>query len=201
MWRNNIEPLELRPDMANPFEGRGSSFSDRRERGPEELHCDTAPRIFIDALNLAYWCGPPAGLRIPATALIALLSRGRRATLYFDASAPYRIPTEIELYRRFLQRADRCVEVPAGRPADRMILRLATTARGCVLSRDRYRDHRRRYRRLIDDADRLVSGYIQNDRLQVPGLGLDVPLIDAVEALDLLESLEPISCSEHKADP
>lgn len=147
--------------------------------------------IFIDALNLAYWCGCPASLRIPATALINLIARGYRAILYFDASAPHRFVSEIDIYQRFLGFPEICVEVPSRRSADRVILRLATSARACVLSRDLYRDHRRRYRKLIDDPHRLMSGRVQEDRLQVPGLGLDVPLIPSAEALDLLQLPQP----------
>ena len=46
-----------------------------------------ATPVWVDALNLGYWCGAPPSLRIPLTALQGLLAQGRPATLVFDASA------------------------------------------------------------------------------------------------------------------
>jgi hypothetical protein len=148
------------------------------------------PSILIDALNLAYWCGDPPSLRLPLALLTRLLADGRHAQLVFDASARYRLGDEAVLYAQLLEHPAQVLEVPSGQPADRAILRLATANGACVVSRDKYRDHRRRYRRLIDDPARLLAGSVEDDRVQLPGLGLEFMLPrSAQEALQQLESL------------
>lgn len=145
------------------------------------MHSDAeaanAPRpILIDALNLAYWCGPPPTLRVPLTVMIALLERRQRTVLYFDASARHRLAHEIEVYEHLLTHPSSVTAVRSGVPADRALLREAGKQGACIVSRDRYADHRRRHRRLIDDPTRLIPGTIAADRVQLPRLSLDVPL-------------------------
>ena len=135
-----------------------------------------APPIFIDALNLAYWRGDPPSLRMPLALLTQLLAADREAMLYFDASAPHRLSHEAGVYAGLLHLARHCTVVPSGRPADREMLRRATSSGACIVSKDRFRDHRRRYRKLIDDPARLYTGAVEGGRLLVPGLALDVPL-------------------------
>lgn len=134
-------------------------------------------RILIDALNVAYWCGKPPSLRLPIGLLGGLLAQGHQALLYFDASAHYQLPHEAELYQRLIQQQPaHCIEVPSGRTADGVMLRHATASGACIVSRDRYRDYRSRYRKLIDDPARLLPGAVANDRLLVPALALDAAL-------------------------
>lgn len=156
--------------------------------GSAAQHPARARKIFIDALNLAYWCGAPPSLRAPVVLLTQLLARGDAATLYFDASARHRLRDEVGLYVRLLEHPDHVVEVPSGRSADRVMLRHATSSGACVVSRDKYRDHRRRFRKLIDDPTRLVSGAVADDFVLVPALALRAPLpASAQEALARLE--------------
>jgi hypothetical protein len=139
--------------------------------------------ILIDGLNLAYWCGAPPSLRLPVTLLTRLLADGHRARLYFDASARYRLKDEAELYERLKQHSQHFVEVPSGRTADREMLRRATTSGACIVTRDRYRDHRRRHRKLIDEPGRLLPGNIDNDRLSVAPLVFDLPCPSPAQAV------------------
>lgn len=143
-----------------------------------------APRhpLFIDALNVAYWCGAPPSLRLPLSLLAGALAQGYPAVLCFDANAPYLFADEAQIYGLLRQHAQHCVEAPAGKDADRLMLRQARDSQGCVISRDKYRDHRRKYRRLIDDPARLLPGEVRNDRLRVPALELDVPLASSAES-------------------
>lgn len=157
---------------------------------PERPCPPAAPQLFIDALNVAYWCGKPASLRVPIALLAQLLIQGRSARLCFDASAPYQLQHEAGLYARLKQQQRYLIEVPSGIPADRVMLKQATSSGASILSRDRFRDHRRRYRRLIDDPARLISGHIQNDRLLVPALALDASLPPSIEAA--WQQLEPL---------
>ena len=150
------------------------------------------PRVFIDALNLAHWRGRAPSLRVPLTLLGQLLADGREAVLYFDANARYRLGEEANLYQRLLAHSRYCVEVPSGKRADGFMLKAATACGGCVVSRDRYRDYRKKYRRLIDDPARLLDGSAKEDRLRVPGLGVDSALpATAEEAWDQLEPRLP----------
>ncbi len=132
--------------------------------------------IFIDALNLAYWCSSTPSLRVPFALATNLLSQGYQAILYFDASARHKLADEAELYAELMQHPVFCVEVPKGIPADREMLKQANRQAACIVSRDKFRDHRKRYRRLIDDPARLFSGSVSNDRLLIPGLSIDIVL-------------------------
>ncbi|AXQ27791.1 hypothetical protein D0B54_03490 [Solimonas sp. K1W22B-7] len=154
----------------------------RSPRGPR--------RIFVDALNLAYWRSNPPSLRLPLTLLAQLLAERHDVVLYFDASARYRLGGERELYERLLQHPRYCVEVPSGKSADGVMLRDAMACGGRVVSRDKYSDHRKRYRRLIDDPQRLLSGEVREGRVLVSKLNLDVPLPASSEAA--WERLEPL---------
>ncbi len=146
--------------------------------------------IFIDALNLSFWCGNPPSLRLPLTALIHLQLRGYEVRLFFDASTVHRLADEADLYRRLLPYSDVFIEAPSGTTADRLLLRQARAREACILSRDHFRDHRKRYRKLIDEPGRLISGSIERDRLRLPLLSLDVPLAGSAEAA--WAALEPI---------
>jgi hypothetical protein len=138
--------------------------------------------VLIDALNVAYWCDRPPSLRLPIALLVALLKSGRRTWLYFDASARHQLSAEAALYERLMLHEAYCIEVRSGIPADRVLLRQAKALGACVLSRDRYRDHRRRHRKFIDDPSRLLSGAVARDRVLVPGLALDAPLPATADA-------------------
>ena len=173
----------------------------------EAASCDTqgptveARRVFIDALNLAYWCGAPPSLRVPMAAMTGLLRAGLPTSMVFDASARYRLGDEAALCARLLRYPEQVIEAPSGLPADRLMLRRATRLGARVLSRDRYRDHRRRHRRLIDDPARLIAGGVREDRLSLPMLGLilDLPATalaawDALEPLLLRDRIDTPSC-------
>ena len=123
---------------------------------------------------------------MPLTLAAHLRAQSRGAVLYFDASAPYKLEAEAELYGALLK-TDLCVEVPKGVPADREMLKQATRQGACVLSRDQFRDHRKRYRRLIDDPARRFNGSVANGRILIPNLGLDIALpTSAAQAWALL---------------
>jgi hypothetical protein len=140
-----------------------------------------ATPVFIDALNLAYWSGHPPSLRMPLALMGHLLAAGHAVMGYFDASARYRLQDEAGLYERLLQYPRHFVEVPSGRTADGVMLRLATASGGCIISRDKYRDHRRRYRRLIDDPSRLMAGTLEDGQLLLPSLAIRMPLPSSLE--------------------
>jgi len=147
----------------------------------------TAPAaagLLIDAMNLAYWCGAPPSLRVPLSLLAYCVGAGIDARLYFDASAVHRLPVdEHDLYGRLLhEHADRAGAVPSGRSADGVMLRDARRSGACIISRDRYRDHRRRYRKLIDDPTRLLSGHVAADQIHVAALDLHAPLAETAAA-------------------
>lgn len=141
----------------------------------EALPAEPRP-FFIDALNVAYWCGRPPSLRLPLALMTALLAEGYQAVLFFDASARYQLGEESDLYAQLMQVPDHFVEVPSGRSADTELLKRARATGACIVSRDHFRDHRRRYRKLIDDPARLLMGFVSNEHLLVPALALDVLL-------------------------
>ena len=140
--------------------------------------------LLIDAMNLAYWCGAPPSLRVPLSLLAYCVGAGIDARLYFDASAVHRLPAdERDLYGRLLhEHADRAGAVPSGRSADGVMLRDARRSGACIISRDRYRDHRRRYRKLIDDRTRLLPGHVAADLIHVAALDLHAPLAETAAA-------------------
>lgn len=132
--------------------------------------------LLIDALNVAYWCGSPPALRLPIALLAGARAAGHDAELIFDASAPYRMVADAELHARLLRDVPWIAAVPSGQSADRWLLRRARDSDGAVISNDRFRDHRRRFRRLIDDPARLLPGQVLDDRIEVSALGLAIPL-------------------------
>jgi hypothetical protein len=145
--------------------------------------------ICVDALNVAYWCGSPPDLRLPLTLMAALLDRGHRVQLYFDASAPHQLKDEDRLiYEQLLQqRASHVIQVPSGRRADGVLLKHARSSGASIVSRDRFRDHRARFRKLIDDPARLFGGAVSQDVLHVPALGIEAALpVSSKAALDVL---------------
>ncbi len=81
------------------------------------------------------------------------------------------------------------MEVPSGKRADGLMLRAATACGGIVVSRDKYRDYRKKHRRLIDDPARLLGGGVRAGRLLVPGLGMDMSLAPSAE--DAWQALGP----------
>ena len=149
-----------------------------------------ARRVFIDALNVAYWCGSPPSLRLPLSLMIQLLASGEQPLLFFDASAPYQLRHEAGIYASLRQHAACCIEVPAGRSADGVMLRQANASGACIVSRDRYRDYRSRYRKLIDDPSRLMAGSVEQERVRVAALALVAPL--AATAEEAWKQLEPM---------
>ncbi len=140
--------------------------------------------LLIDALNVAYWRGAPPSLRLPLALAVALLKARRRVRLVFDASTPFRLPeAEQAPYQRLIAEPTLAVPVPSGVPADRQLLRLARAGGAVIVSRDRFRDHRARYRRLIDDPARLLDGYASEALLTLPRLGLDAPVEGSCDAV------------------
>lgn len=146
-----------------------------------------AREVLVDALNVAWWCGAPPSLRLPVALLTELLRRGDSAWLYFDASAPHQLAHERADYDALVEMRDHVLEVPSGTPADRVLLRHARDRSARIVSRDRFRDHRVRFRRIIDDPARVLPGHVEADTLCVPGLGLRAPL--PVSTRKLLEAL------------
>jgi hypothetical protein len=132
--------------------------------------------LLIDGLNVAYWRGNPPSLALPLAVAAALFRHGHRVRLIFDASTPHRLPaTQRENYARMLQ-SGQVEQTPSGVPADRHLLKLARAGGAAIISRDRFRDHRARYRKLIDDPGRLMDGYIEGDSVRIPGLGINESL-------------------------
>jgi hypothetical protein len=145
------------------------------------------PLLLIDALNVAYWRGAPPSLRLPLALAAGLHERGRPARMIFDASTPFRLPAhERVAFHRLLEQPALAVAVASGVPADRQLLRLARRSGAAIISRDRFREHRARYRRLIDDPARVLGGHIAEDAFFLPGLNLVLPLAGCDDALDRL---------------
>ncbi len=132
--------------------------------------------FLLDALNLAYWCGSPPSLRIPLSVFGALRASGHTARLIFDASARYQLDAEADLYTALLKFPDDVAEMPAGQPADRELIKRARESGGIIVSRDKFRDQRKKFRKLIDDPDRLISGSVQDNQVRLPAIDLFAPL-------------------------
>ena len=126
---------------------------------------------------MAYWCGRPPSLRLPLAVAGGLLTRAARTWLVFDASTVHQLaPDEHAIYQALLELPTVATQVPAGESADRTLLETAKAAGGCIVSRDRFREHRRRFRSIVGHSDRCLDGWVANDRIIVPGLDLDVVL-------------------------
>jgi Zc3h12a-like Ribonuclease NYN domain len=137
--------------------------------------------MWLDGLNIAYWSGPPPSLRLPVTLATGLRAAGYAVTVVFDASAIHHWPQQAALYSALLT-SSAVRQVPSRQPADCLLLREARHSGGVVVSRDGFKDHRRRYRRLIDDPARRWSGFVRDDHLHLPALELCLPLPGSAEA-------------------
>lgn len=138
--------------------------------------------VAIDALNLAYWAGRLPTLRVALAVAAALVERGDRPVMFLDATIRHRYPHEAAAAAALGAGGEGIVVAPGGVPADRLLLRHARDHDGVILSRDHFRDHRRRFRRLIDDPVRRVEGCVASDRVRVPALAIDAPLPISADA-------------------
>lgn len=145
--------------------------------------------IIVDALNVAYWCGTPPDLRLPLALMAQLIEHEQRVVLFFDASAPHQlVESDRAIYAELLVHPH-VIQVPSGKRADGLMLKAARDSGGRIVSRDRFRAERRRFRRIIDDPTRLVSGAVADDVLHVPGLKISAPLpTSAREAWDRIRN-------------
>ncbi|MEN8821632.1 MAG: hypothetical protein ABF271_11055 [Abyssibacter sp.] len=126
----------------------------------------------MDALNVAYWCGSPPTLRLPLGLAIGLLGQGYRVGLIFDASARYQMPaSEHAVYGQLLQYPALALQVPSGSSADRQLLTQAKTLQAAVISRDRFRQHRPKFRSIVGSPTRSLSGGVLGDQIHLPQLG------------------------------
>lgn len=132
--------------------------------------------VAVDALNLAYWAGRRPTLRVALSVATALRARGDQAVLFLDATLRHHYSHEAAVAAALDAGGEGIVVAPTGVPADRLLLRDARDRGGVIVSRDRFRDHRQRFRRLVDDPARRVEGFVADDRVRVPALAIDVPL-------------------------
>jgi len=134
------------------------------------------PKVLIDGLNVAHWVGRHADLRLPLRLLAELQGLQVPAELYFDASAPHRFGEARALYESARLASPRIIEVPSGRRADGTILQRARSTGASIVTRDRFRDYRSKFRKLIDEPGRLIGGHVSNDVLFIPALAIEVAL-------------------------
>lgn len=122
-------------------------------------------------------------LRLPLALTAQLLADGHTALMIFDASTRHRLPAEERAhYEQLLQETGCAIEAPSGRSADGLLLKQARATGASIVSRDHYAEHRRRYRKLIDDTDRLHAGWVRDGCVNVPSLALSAPLAESTEA-------------------
>jgi hypothetical protein len=158
------------------------------DRATQCRHMNARPAP-VPLLNVAYWRGTPPSLQLPLAMAAGLFGSARTARMIFDASTPFRLPEgERDTYRQLLAQPELAVEVASRVPADRQLLRLARASGAVIVSRDRFREHRARYRRLIDDPARVLAGHVSANTLLLPGLALTIPLVTCSEALRLLHA-------------
>ena len=135
------------------------------------------PPFLLDALNLAYWRGSPPSLRIPLSMAAGLLEKHGRVRLIFDASTRHRLSVaEQPLYERVLEDSSLAMQVPSGEQADRHLLQIARQESASIISRDRFRDHRRGFVSIIHNPQRLMDGWAAGDTVHVPVLELTTAL-------------------------
>lgn len=111
-----------------------------------------------------------------------LIAGGHPALLYFDASARSRLTAETDVYEQLMRYPERFIEVPEGRTADEAMLRRATSTGACIISKDKFRDYRRRYRKLIKNPARVMTGHVDAGHLFVPALALSAELAASTAA-------------------
>ena len=139
-------------------------------------------------MNLAYWAGLPPSLRVPLGLMAALLARGDRPFAVFDANARYQLPPDEQPCYAALLQGPWASEVPSGDSADGHLLKLAVDSGACVISRDRFREFRRKYRTVTRNPERKLDGTVHDDQIFVPGAELAAELPASAE-LALVEGL------------
>ena len=136
------------------------------------MSADQPPTHVLDGMNLAYWAGLPPSLRVPLGLMAALLARGDRPFAVFDANARYQLPPDEQPCYAVLLQSPLATEVPSGDSADGHLLKLAVDAAACVISRDRFREFRRKYRSVTRNPYRRLDGTVRDDQIFVPGAHL-----------------------------
>lgn len=150
---------------------------------PSNTPSRAAAPFVVDALNVAYWCGSPPTLRLPLALATGLRRAGYQVQLVFDASTSHQLAEhEWDVYRALLMLADVAVQVPSGTSADRHLLTLAKASGARVISRDRFRQHRRKFRSIVGPPDRRVDGVVSGDCIHLPAIDCRMPLPGDVDA-------------------
>lgn len=147
----------------------------------------------IDGLNVARSYHGDQIFRIETlvTLCITLREAGDTFLCVFDATAKYvaretKDPVQSEIYNKLVTAYDRCFsEVTGGIQADDFILLRAEKINAKVISNDRFikpDDNHVQLHPWVLDPHRLIKGRVMGCRLTVPGLAIDVPIVNDIYA-------------------
>lgn len=201
-WKSLREGDELLVEVERPGHGdsnvevkfhkilaRHSKSSHSRKTSPP-LHAVVHKGVVIDGSNVCRSYSRPchgSTLAPLLTLATALAKQHISFHCIFDASEPHALaknasePNSVRLYDGLLREfAGRFREAPAGTDADSAILALAHRGESSIVSNDRFDKlhevYRLDYPWLQTATKRLIKGYVDRDVLQVPALGIAVPL-------------------------
>ena len=128
---------------------------DRRDR----------PTILVDGSNVMHWKDNAPSAMVVTRVVQALVARGERPHVYFDANAGYKLGEGFMDARALAQvvglSPERITVADSGTPADPLLLDHAARARLRIVSNDRFKDWRVQYPG-ANDRGALVRGRWQD---------------------------------------
>jgi hypothetical protein len=159
--------------------------------------------LVLDGLNICGWAASGErrfDFRILVTLALELTYKRLPFLVFLDANAPHELkgdPAVAVAYGRLVRDLPQMFkEVPGKTQADEFILQRANSDNSHVVSNDQFRPYAERYPWVLT-GDRLIKGTVAAERLQVPQLDIDVPLLlDVAEAADVL--VKTIALQSHE---
>ncbi|MGB0387984.1 MAG: NYN domain-containing protein [Ardenticatenaceae bacterium] len=147
----------------------------------------------IDGSNVFFWQNK-ISITPLLTLLIELRKRGDSFLCLFDANTPHQINRRLKnrrtkentkyAYQQLLKKEQYFSEVPGGINADEFILAQANHLNCSIVSNDRFRDYEDRYPWVnVRDTKRLIRGSVLGGFLNMPQLGIVVPVENDIDKL------------------
>jgi hypothetical protein len=129
-----------------------------------------APWIAVDGSNVLYWQDEIPSLQTVREVVDALIRRGMRPVVWFDANVGYLVGDRylgpVPLAKSLGLSERQVIVAPKGTPADPLVIEGARLLKSRIVSNDRFRDWQDQYPE-VREAMRFLRGSIENGALRL----------------------------------